>query len=469
MKLTQRALLWPANRAGYMAIRKSQYEAQLAELASLKAKLGALTLNAQANGSVIYIAHFPYHHDRLYAENLQEFLSGLGVNTATILLDDPANGQRPQLEEALSGDAIAIIGFNSQLDRSYVGSKPFLDAAADRRVPAIQWILDHPSSRLGEFSNSSPVNSRFLFSSRNAEDYFRRFGIRNALTTTVACVGPSRHSRLRRLSFEDFIRRPIAGMVAMNLTRIGGTIADAWQRVRALNPRLRNAVEQTVEASYTDVVSSLDAQFEKSLTACGVSIGNGDRHACLQMIEEIVQIRRRQRIFEVAREFPILIQSDSASRNFHAGAKATFKEDQDVAVTWARLKLTRANVCISNMHDMVHDRVLNGLNAGCLNIVEDSDANRRVLRHGKDALFFRYEDDSLRECLGLACENLERSYEIAADGFARRDEPAFRFGNFENILKLAYEPYLDSIERNAAPSLHCKKGVLNCRPSSSPR
>jgi hypothetical protein len=138
-----------------------------------------------------------------------------------------------------------------------------------------------------------------------------------------------------------------------------------------------------------------------------------------------------------------LIQSDSASRPFQAGAKAAFKENQDIAVTWARLKLTRAHVSISNMHDMVHDRILNGLNAGCVNIVEDSYANRRVFEHGRDALFFRYDDDSLRECLELVCSNLERSYDIAAAGFARRDDAPFRFGDFQNILNLARRPFPD--------------------------
>jgi hypothetical protein len=92
------------------------------------------------------------------------------------------------------------------------------------------------------------------------------------------------------------------------------------------------------------------------------------------------------------------------------------------------------------MHDMVHDRILNRLNAGCLNIVEDSGGNRRVFTHGRDALFFRYDDDSLRECLELALSDLHRSYEIAAAGFARRDDPAFRFGDFHNILALARHP-----------------------------
>ena len=388
-----------------------------------------------------YIAHFPHHHDRLYGENLSEFFTELGIRTTIVLLDDPANGQRPQLAECLSGDALGVIGFNSQLDRSYIGDTPFLTLAAKQRVPVIQWILDHPSSRLSEFGNSSAENSRFLFSAESAEEYFRRFGIQNALTATVACVGPSRFSRANNLTFRDFRNRPFTGIVAINLARIGGTIDDAWKRARSLDPPLRRVVEQTIESCYLDLIEPLEIHFERALASRELAIAGTLRHSCMQMIEEIVQIKRRQDIFKVAREFPLLIQSDPASRPLQAGAKATFKENQDVAVTWARLKLARSHVSISNMHDMVHDRTLNGLNAGCLNIIEDSYANRRLFEHGRDALFFRYSDDSLRECLEIVCNDVERSYEIAAAGFARRDDAPFRFGNFQNIIDLARRPF----------------------------
>jgi hypothetical protein len=388
-----------------------------------------------------YVAHFPYHHDRLYGENLSEFFTELGIRTTIVLLDDPANGQRPQLGECLSGDALGVIGFNSQLDRSYIGATPFLSLAAKQRVPVIQWILDHPSSRLSEFGNSSAENSRFLFSAKSAEEYFKRFGIQDALTATVACVGPSRYSRAKSLTIRDFRNRPFNGIVAINLARIGGTIDDAWKRVRSLDPPLRRVVEETIESCYFDLIEPLELYLERALASSELAIADALRHTCMQMIEEIVQIRRRKKIFEVAREFPLLIQSDPASRPFRIGAKATFKENQDVAVTWARLKLARAHVSISNMHDMVHDRILNGLNAGCVNIVEDNYANRRAFGHGRDALFFRYSDDSLRECLEIVCSDLERCLEIATAGFVRRDDPPFRFGNFQNIIDLARRPF----------------------------
>ena len=238
----------------------------------------------------------------------------------------------------------------------------------------------------------------------------------------------------------------------MNLARIGGTIEDAWTRVRGLRSPLRRVVEETIEDCYLDMIEPLEAHFERALANSELTVADTLRHSCMQMIEEIVQIKRRQKIFKVAREFPLLIQSDSASRPLQAGAKATFKENQDVAVTWARLKLARSHVSISNMHDTVNNRTLNGLNAGCLNIVEDSFANRRVFEHGRDALFFRYSDDSLRECLEIVCSDVERSYEIAAAGFARRDDAPFRFGNFQNIVDLARRPFPGS-RPSAAPTM----------------
>ena len=118
------------------------------------------------------------------------------------------------------GGCIRGIGFNSQLDRSYIGDTPFLTLAAKQRVPVIQWILDHPSSRLSEFGNSSAENSRFLFSAESAEEYFRRFGIQNALTAIVACVGASRFSRANNLTFREFRNRPFTGIVAINLAEL---------------------------------------------------------------------------------------------------------------------------------------------------------------------------------------------------------------------------------------------------------
>src|SRR5437588_1903048 len=100
----------------------------------------------------------------------------------------------------------------------------------------------------------------------------------------------------------------------MNVRRIGGTIEDAKARNAALPPRFSKIVNDTIDHAYHDLIHSLETHFDRNLDAAGLSICNSRRHACMQMVEEVVQITRRKKIFEVAREFPILIQSDKASR-----------------------------------------------------------------------------------------------------------------------------------------------------------
>jgi hypothetical protein len=400
---------------------------------------------------VFYICHADHPHDRVFAENVAEYLDSIGVKSKSIAFG--VSGQRPELRESLQPDVMGVLGFNSQLDHSWLEAENFLNAAVERGIPVIQWTLDHPSSRLRSFNHSTASNSRFLFSSANAEVYFNRYGIPGALTGSVACVGPSRHSRVDELSLQSFAGRPINCLIAMNLRRIGGTIEDARARMAALGPALAQAVEIAADRALPDVIQPLETHFERALDLFGgpdllnapvpealssglPPVANAMRHVCMQILEEIVQITRRQRIFEVAREFPVLIQSDDASRPFQQGAVARFEENVDMAFTWSRLKQARAQVSVSNMHDMVHDRILNGLNAGCLNIVEDSFANRRVFQHERNALFFRYDDDSLRECLARVCGDLKGTFEIAEAGFALRDDPRLRFGGFEKILEL---------------------------------
>jgi hypothetical protein len=409
-----------------------------------------------ADPRIFYICHADHNHDRVFAENITEYLSSVGIKSRSIAFG--VSGIRPELTQCLQPNVRGVIGFNSQLDHSWIESKNFLEAALESGIPVIQWTLDHPSSRMLIFNHSTVMNSRFLFSSANAEHYFRQYGIPGALTDHVACVGPSRHSRIDDLDFQSFAQRPIKCMIAMNLRRIGGTIEDARARMAALGTPLAQAMEMAADRALPDLIQPLETHFERALDAFGgpdllnaapmpaapapgvAPVPNAVRHICMQMLEEVIQITRRQRIFEIARDFPVLIQSDDASRPFQAGATARFEENVDMALTWSRLKEARSQVSVSNMHDMVHDRILNGLNAGCLNIVEDNLANRRVFQHDRNALFFRYDDDSLRECLTRVCDDLDGTFEIAEAGFKLRDDPQLRFGRFEKIIELADQP-----------------------------
>ena len=285
----------------------------------------AVSLSPDANQLSFYICHADHNHDRVFAENLIEYLEGEGLRSKAVVLHE--DGQRPQLQECLRSGVTGVLGFNSQLDHSWIGSTNFLNAAAEKNIPVIQWILDHPSTRLPEFNNSTATNSRFLFSSADAEHYFRYYGVPGALTATVASVGPSRHSRLDELDIHGFANRPTVCLIAMNLRRPGGTIEEIRKKIAALGPPLSHAVEETIERGYLDLLQHLETHFAQALRARELEIPNATRHACMQMAEEVVQITRRQKIFEIAREFPLLIQSDKASRCFQAGATARFEEN----------------------------------------------------------------------------------------------------------------------------------------------
>ena len=116
---------------------------------------------------------------------------------------------------------------------------------------------------------------------------------------------------------------------------------------------------------------------------------------------------------------------------------AAFQANVGMRTTIARTPFARAVLSVSHLNDMVHDRTLNGLNAGCVNIVEDSAIHRAIFKHGENALLYRYDDDSLRECLDIVCHQPDRAFAIAERGMALRDDPRLRFGGFHNILELA--------------------------------
>ena len=66
---------------------------------------------------------------------------------------------------------------------------------------------------------------------------------------------------------------------------------------------------------------------------------------------------------------------------------AEFVQDVGMQLTLSRMPAARAVVSVSHLNDMIYDRTLNGLNAGCVNIVEDSLAHRRAFQNSKNALF----------------------------------------------------------------------------------
>src|SRR5580693_3604970 len=93
----------------------------------------------------IYVCHIDHEHDRLYAENVAEYLGGRSISTNVIQL--AGDGPRHELQQCLDDPDAAVLSFNTTLDHSWLSLESFLRAAERRGVPVVQWILDHPSAR----------------------------------------------------------------------------------------------------------------------------------------------------------------------------------------------------------------------------------------------------------------------------------------------------------------------------------
>jgi hypothetical protein len=384
------------------------------------------------------ICHTSHEHDRVYAENLCEYFGQVGVECRAFEFEAP--GRWPGLRRCLNENTIGVLGFNAQLDHCWVGSRDFLTAAELREVPVIHWILDHPSARWQQFTHATATNSRFLFVSEFAAQYFRRYCLPNARVACTASVGPNRRSRIVALSREEFLARKTACLIPLGLTRIGGTIAEVRERLARIDPALRAALSEAIERGRHDLEGPLEAHLVAALTRAGRELSGSDFHRCFQIVDDSIQIERRSQIFTVAARFPVAIQTDVAPPVPASGSVASVSTDARtiaMAATAERMKSCRAVLSANYANDLFHDRTQNGLNAGCAAIVEDTPTHRRLFAHGTNALLFRYHDDSLAECLDLVCHRPQRAYEIAQAGFALRDDKAVRFGGFENILKLA--------------------------------
>jgi hypothetical protein len=389
-------------------------------------------------GRHFQICHTRHEHDRIYAENVGEYLAQVGLECKVLEFEVP--GRWPELRQCLDENTIGILGFNAQLDHCFVGSRDFISAAALLNVPVIHWILDHPSARWHEFRNANAANSRFLFVSEFAARYFLRYCQPNARTAWTASVGPNWRSRIGTLSRAQFLGRDIPCLIPLGLRRIGGTSADARNRLRSLERGVAEATEQAIEHARLDLAGPLEAHLEAALAQRGRELKGWEFRRCFQILDDTVQIQRRLKIFEVASRFPVSVQTDTVPECLAHATAAKFITDaqtNNMAATAERMKSCRAVLSASYASDLLHDRTQNGLNAGCVSIVEDTPVHRRLFTHGMNALLFRYDDDSLAECLDLVCNRPERAYEIAQAGFPLRDDPAIRFGGFENILGLA--------------------------------
>lgn len=396
-----------------------------------------------------YVTRPDHPNDAVYAANVIEYLTKRGVATRELVMNrNPAD--RSELAQCLSGDALAVLGTIWNLDHSCIGSQTFLDAAATAQVPVIQWLLDHPSAVWPRFEHSTADNSAYLFLSAFSESYFRRFILPECHSAWTVGTGTNRHSREEQLGRLSYLKRDIACILPLNLRRVGGTLEDAERRLLSLEPDIQSGIVQAIASAQQDldhpVEWHLDGAFLPKLLDTPSLL-----HYAVQIIEEIVQVRRRLRVFRTACEFPVLIQSDIASNYLQELGRATLTENVSMTETFRRMRRARAVLSLTHINDEIHNRTLNGLNAGTVNIIEDTPGHRRFFTHGENALLFRYGDDSLRECLDLVCSSPEKAYDIAEAGVALRDDPRLRFGGFDNLIKLSNPADRSAQRRRAHP------------------
>jgi hypothetical protein len=404
-------------------------------LGSLIGALPAAIPMAATGGDrgTFYVCHCGHENDRVYAENVLEYLGARGIRARTMAL--PAENPRSALARCLEGPTLGVLGFNAQLDNSWLASGSFIALAERRRIPVIQWLLDHPARRWHQFEALAFSNCRYVFNTASAEAYFRRYCKSTAQTAVVTGVGPNHRSRTPPPTRNAFDRRPIACLIPINLWR-GETLKRARADVAQCGSTLSALVEDVAVAARHDLDRPLEVHLAAALAGHGRVITNQTFHSCMHVAAAAVQEFRRRRIFAVARDYPGLIQSDSLGVASARGGHAETRQDVGMRETLLRLRSARAVLSVSPLHDEIHDRTLNGLNAGCVNIVEDNAIHRAVFKHGEDALLFRYHDDSLRECLDVVCNDPDRAYRIACAGLEQRDRAPFRFGNFGAIYGL---------------------------------
>jgi hypothetical protein len=388
----------------------------------------------EAEPAKVYIYLIDYEHDRTYAENVVQYLESQGVLCRSIPLR--ADGFRPELQLCLDDHATAVLGFNSNLDHSWLLSGSFLAAAEKNKTVVLQWILDHPSSRWHEFYASTAANSRFLLNSEHERQYFETYCLPGARTATMGGVGPNRRSRVARLTQEAFMQRRIACMIPLSLHRVR-SMAQNDEAMSAFEAPLADVARTAIARARFDLIRPLQSHIAAALTEHRKSVSAKTFNSICQVVEQSVQMIRRLKIFSIARKFPILVQSDRSATPYFNGSTATLETDVGMQLTLARIPTCRSVLSVSPVNDAIHDRTVNALNGGCAAILEDNLASKSIFEHDKNALLFRYDDDSLEECLDIVCNQPDRAFRIARAGMRLRDDPRLRFGQFHNILDLA--------------------------------
>jgi hypothetical protein len=192
-----------------------------------------------------------------------------------------------------------------------------------------------------------------------------------------------------------------------------------------------------IASAQNDLNNPIETHVTAALASSSQIVSPQMFNSLCQIVNESVQTLRRCKIFSIAKNFPVLIQSDESAIPFVKGFAALLETNVGMQISLSRIPLCRAVLSVSLFCDMVHDRTKNALNGGCVAIAEDNLGSKGLLNHKINSLLFHYDDDSLEECLDIVCNQPEYAYEIAQRGFMLRDNPRIRFDRFDNIIALA--------------------------------
>jgi hypothetical protein len=389
----------------------------------------------------IYICHQGHEYDRIFTENVEAYFTSSSVRCHVVELNE--NVFETNLRRCLKNPDAVIVGYNSQLDHSYVDGKSLVIEAVKKKIPVIQWILDHPATRWPEFNRSAAGHSAFLLNTEYEKRYFLRFCAPGANARVIGGVGPSKRSRIALVAKEAFLARPGNCLVALGFKRIGKSIEETLAEIGALEINISKTINRSVNAAKYDLENPLEMHLLESLSKYSIVLDNDKFNYCFRLMEDCVQALRRAIIFETARRYAVCVQSDDTAAPYAQGGVASFSSDVNMRSTLFKMQDYRSILSVSPINDLIHDRTMNAINAGCVPIVEDNIAHRRVFEHGKNALLFRYGDDSLDECLNIACNKPEIAWSIAQEAFARRDDPDVCNVKFRNIIEVARDQLAD--------------------------
>jgi hypothetical protein len=392
-------------------------------------------MKPEARPPKIVMCHSGHENDLGYLENIAEFLAAARIDFDRRILSTPFS--LPELRAEQERFRLSLLGFNSQIDHSWVDDQPLVHVAARQGIPVVQWIMDHPGGRWPEMNYSNPNTSRFLFHSAYSQNYFEEFCCGGAITATAGSVGPNWRSRSAEQGAEAFSQRPIVCLIPLGLARLNISMRETQREIEQLDPALARTLRQAITPACFELDQPLENGLVAGLAKNNIVLDPAAFNQCFRLLNDSVQHFRRSFILCTASRFNVDIQSDATALPLIASGPASFRQNVGTSETLQTMPLCRSVLSVSPVNDSIHDRTCNALNAGCLPIVEDNKAHRELLTHGNNALLFRYDDDSLLACLRIVSGPPAEIYPMAERARQLRDHARFRYGQFGNIVALA--------------------------------